>query len=102
MTTTTYISTNARPCAACGQQRCLPSCPDNSIPLMITTVDGLTMTGVIRAVEKGPESHAEGRNRPTWAPMWALVLVFVGGVLAALGLLFQDPVARMIWEAIHQ
>jgi hypothetical protein len=63
--------------------------------------DGLTMTGVIRAINEAPQSHAKRRNGDPWVPMWTLVLIFAGGVLAALGLVFQDPVARLIWEAIH-
>lgn len=47
---------------------------------------GLSWTGVMRAIEKGPQSHAEGRNPDGRVPVRYVVLVFVGLLLTGLGL----------------
>lgn len=104
-TTTTYTSTNARPCASCFQRngRCLDSCPDKfhwSVPII--PGDGLSFTGVIRAIENAPQSHAKRRARGGPVPVRYVACVFAGLVLTAIGLLLRDSVALMIWEAIHR
>lgn len=47
---------------------------------------GLSWTGVMEAVGKGPQSHAEGRNHDGRVPVRYVVLVFLGLVLTGLAL----------------
>ena len=96
MNTAIYISTNARPCASCGQPRiCLNTCPDRS-------VDVTTVTGVIRALGRGPESHRDVRTGIPRVPVWSVACVFLGSVLMGCGFLMNQPVAHMVYEVIHR
>lgn len=60
----------------------------------------LTITGVIRAVSEGPQTHAEGRSRDRRVPVWAVACIVFGSPLMVLGCLATDPVARVVWELI--
>lgn len=56
------------------------------VDLRAHPADYVTMTGVFEALEKGPQSHAERRNRDGRVPVWALVCLFVGFVLVGLSM----------------
>jgi hypothetical protein len=66
-----------------------------------TSTWGLTFTGVMDAIEKGPQSHAEGRTGVPGVPVWALGMVFAGLVLMAIGFLLNEPVSMLIYTMIH-
>jgi hypothetical protein len=101
---------------SCGARAgyCLPTCMDADPELIWarqvteyrttpypndTRLDGLSMTGVIRAVE-GCQIDAEARTSPPWAPMWAIVVIFLG--MALTGFWFaRHSIAYMIWSLIH-
>lgn len=67
-----------------------------------TLAGGLSWTGVIEAIEKGPESHAEPRTWRGPVPVWPMVLVFLGAVLMAFGFVLNEPVSRALWALLHQ
>lgn len=56
----------------------------------------LSMTGVIRAIEKGPQSHAERRSRGWRVPVWAMACIVFGSPLMVLGLFANRPVSAAI------
>jgi len=62
---------------------------------------GLSFTGVMEALDKAPQSHAKGRTDVPGIPVWALVLIFAGLVLMAIGWLLNEPVAWFIYRLIH-
>jgi hypothetical protein len=100
-TTTIYVSTNARPCASCGQAlRCLNTCPDSS--LQFRPDDVTTVTGVIRALNKAPQTHADARTGIPRVPVWSVACVFLGSVLMGFGFLMNQPVAQAVYEVIHR
>ena len=66
----------------------------------VPRTDALTVTGVMRAVEKGPSSVVERPSRVPRVPVWSLASIVSGAVLMAIGWLMNDPVARMVFEAI--
>ena len=65
------------------------------------TAWGLSFTGVMDAIEKGPQSHAKGQTDAPWVPAWALLRIFAGLVLMAVGWLLNDPVSHLIYGVIH-
>lgn len=67
----------------------------------IPLYDGLTMTGIMEALEKAPQSHAEARTARRGVPVWAVACLWLGTVLVALGLLLTDQVAWMVWSWLH-
>lgn len=91
-TTTIYRSTASRPCGSCSLARGqhTSDCADQV---------GLSFTGVMRAIEKGPEDISEARSP---IPAWTLVAVMAGSVLMALGWMLNGPVSRMMYEAIQR
>lgn len=95
--TTIYTSSNARPCMSCNQRAgyCLATCPDRSV----SPADGLTMTGVIRAVQAS-QIDAEARTGEPWAPTWAVVVAFLGIVLIGVAVA-RNPIALMIWSWLN-
>jgi len=97
MSTVIYRSTNARPCASCGQPGgyCLRSCPDRSQPV-------LSLTGVIDAVQSGPQSHAAGRSLVPRVPVGPMVLIVAGLALMGLGLMMNAQVSWLIYNLIHR
>jgi len=110
--TTTYSSLTDN-CPRCCQPTgwCLPLCPrnvfhpDRTVTLPVSgyaeqhRLDGLSITGVMRTMED-PETAVEGRTDEPWAPMWTVVLVFLGMVLS--GFWFaRHSIAFMIWSLIH-
>jgi hypothetical protein len=66
-----------------------------------TLTGALSMTGVIRAIEKGPQSHAEGRMGAPWVPAWTLAVIMLGVVLMAIGFLLNEPITWVIYRTIH-
>jgi hypothetical protein len=70
------------------------------IPPVDTLGDGLSWTGVMNALDKGPEMPAERPSRVPRVPVWSVACVFSGSVLMAVGWMLNEPVARLIWEAI--
>jgi len=82
--------------------------PDHHDVMRSITVDpcntsswGLSFTGVMEALEKAPQSHAEGRTDAPGAPVWAIAMIFAGLVLMAIGWLLNDPIAQLIYGSIH-
>jgi hypothetical protein len=63
--------------------------------------DGLTVTGVVRAIDKASQMPAERRSAVPRVPLWSLACIACGLVLVAIGLVARDPVARAVWEAIQ-
>lgn len=61
----------------------------------------LTMTGVMRAIEKGPQMHHKRRGRGWRVPVWAVACIVFGSPLAVLGCLATRPVAEAIYWWIH-
>jgi hypothetical protein len=70
-----------------------------SFPADRDPLDGLTITGVIRAVNEGPESHAEPRLGDGRVPVRYVVLLFLGLVLMGFGLA-ADPIGALIYGVI--
>jgi hypothetical protein len=66
----------------------------------MTPADGLTMTGVMDALDEGSQWPVETRNGRPWAPTWAVVVTFLGIVLIGV-LVARNPIAYMIWSLIH-
>lgn len=62
--------------------------------------NALTVTGVIRAIVKDPETHAEDRTGIPRVPVWSLAAIVSGLVLMAIGWVLNDPVAQFVFEAI--
>lgn len=58
----------------------------------------LTYTGVMRAIEEGPEMAAEPSAR---VPAWSLLAIVVGCVLMALGWMLNDPVSYLIYSLMQ-
>lgn len=76
---------------------------DVTIPVVDVKADPrdyVTMTGVLEAFENQPQSHAEGSGRSGRMPVWPIACVFVGLVLAAFGLVFNDETTRFVWSLI--
>jgi hypothetical protein len=63
----------------------------------VTTVDGLTWTGVMEAIQK----PAERRTAVPRVPVWALAAIVWGIALIGLGLCLNQPVSILIWEALR-
>lgn len=61
----------------------------------------LSMTGVMEALEKAPQSHAGRRTMFADTPVWAVTCLWAGIVLVALGLLLTDQVAWVVWSWLH-
>jgi hypothetical protein len=59
----------------------------------------VTTIPIIRAVE-APEMSVAVPARDGWVPAWSLVSIVSGGLLMAVGFLLNDPLARVVWEAI--
>lgn len=113
--TTTYTSTHSRPCAYCRRPRpevfghaldCIdvmvtailvPVIPGPDVPNVDTLAGGLTWTGVMRAIEEAPESHAEPRSGVPRVPVWSVASVFLGLVLMAVGFVLNAEVAAFVW-----
>ena len=130
MSTATYTSTNSRPCASCGQRRnCLNTCPDRDpmVPslmmfgeielpdgtryiypaetprfVQVPPVDIVTVSGVVRAFDKEPQSHAKGRTSLPRVPVGAVALIMLGLALMAVGFLMNEPLAWFIFGVIHR
>lgn len=106
---TIYTSTNSRRCMSCRRTPrvgCAWDCLDRDpIPYVAGPVDtlaeGLSWTGVMRAIEKGPEIAAEPRSAVPRVPVWSLASIVSGAVLMAVGWLMNDPVSRMVFEVIQ-
>lgn len=62
---------------------------------------GLSFTGVMDVIGKAPQSHAKGRTGQPWAPVWAVAMIFAGLVLMGFGWMLNDPIAQLIYGAIH-
>lgn len=62
---------------------------------------GLSFTGVMDAIEKGPQTHAERRSARPPMPVWPVVLIVAGLALVAFGLLMNGPVSMLIYMMIH-
>jgi hypothetical protein len=129
MSTVTYVSTNSRPCASCHQVRnCLNTCPDRdpmvpsvmvfgeiALPdgtmylypaetprfLEVPPADIVTVSGVVRAFDKEPQSHAKGRTSLPRVPVGAVALIVLGLTLMAIGFLMNEPLAWLIYGVIH-
>lgn len=121
MSTTTYTSTNSRPCASCGQpRRCLNTCPDQSpgTDLMFGTIDlpngnkhvylASSRRAVARMWDDGlsvvieaPEKPVERRSHVPRVPVGGIVLVMLGMTLMAFGLVLNEPVSLFIYGLIH-
>jgi hypothetical protein len=63
--------------------------------------DYVTMTGVLEAFDKQPQSHRDARAGVGRVPLWALTCVFVGLALIGAGLAAQ-PIALAVWSVIHR
>lgn len=85
----------ARMCMSCLRTKCPPDCPDR-----VALDGGLSVTGVMRAIDEAPEMPTEARSPVPRVPVWALACIVSGLVLVAIGLVLRDPVARVVWEAI--
>lgn len=66
-----------------------------------TLTGALSMTGVIRAIEKAPQSHAKGRGDRPAIPVWTLAIIMLGVVLMAIGFLLNESIAWAIYRMIH-
>jgi hypothetical protein len=62
------------------------------VPTTDTLAGGLSWTGVMDAIEKGPQSHAEASAADRGMPVWALACVFGGLVLMALAMVMLTVV----------
>lgn len=71
-----------------------------SFPATSDPLDGVTITGVIRAVEKGPHSHAEPRMRSGWTRVWVAVVVLAVAALVVAAFV-ANPVVLVIWSVFH-
>lgn len=94
MSTTTYTA-HSRPCASCGLRRCLPSCLDRLEPH-----DGLSITGVIRAVE-APQMPAKPTAYVPRVPVGGIVMIVLGLALMGIGFVLRDETAWLIYDMIH-
>lgn len=75
--------------------------PDTTVPVTDVAAhpaDYVTMTGIMDALEKAPETHAAPRAR---YPRWAVTSVAVGGLMAVLGIGLANPIAQAVWSLIH-
>lgn len=63
--------------------------------------DALSFTGVMEAIEKGPQSHAKPRSAGPGVPLWAVALIVAGLALMAFGWLMNDEVSLTIYMMIH-
>jgi hypothetical protein len=79
----------------------LPSHDEVLRSITDTSEWGLSFTGVMDALDKAPQSHAEGRTGEPAAPVWAIAMIFAGLVLMAIGWLLNDPITQLIYGAIH-
>jgi hypothetical protein len=59
---------------------------------------GVSVTGIMRALDKGAEMPAERPSRVPRVPVWSVACVFAGSVLMAFGWMLNSPVSRLIWE----
>jgi len=59
-------------------------------------MDYVTITGLIRAVDKGPQSHRADRARSRRVPVWSIACVFVGVVLMAVPVVWYTVVLPVI------
>lgn len=66
---------------------------------VLPVVDDNPSVSWTRVIEAS-EGNAEGRNRRSRVPAWAMVSLVVGAALMAIGMVLRDPVARMVFEAI--
>lgn len=61
----------------------------------------LSITGVMRAIDKGAEMPVERPSVVPRVPVWAVASVALGMVLMAFGLVLQDPLAMAVYEVIR-
>lgn len=119
MSTTTYTSTNSRPCASCGQpRRCLLTCPDRAgTELMFGTIDQpdgskyiylasgrQDVVRTVRSIEplfQPAEIDPEPRTRVPRVPVGAMGMIVLGLALMAVGFLMNEPVSWAIYRWIH-
>lgn len=91
-------------CMSCLQThgRHLDTCLDFGTVIIPPPEDYVTMTGVIRALDKHPESHRAPSAGIPRVPAWALASVFFGAVLIGVGFLMNQPVAHLVYWMLHQ
>jgi hypothetical protein len=65
-----------------------------------TLAGGLSWTGVMRAIEEAPQSHAKGRTDRRGTPAWALVCLWLGLALIGLTLVLWSLIlpALRVWD----
>lgn len=62
---------------------------------------GLSWTGVMDAIEKAPQSHAEARSARPPVPVWPVAMIVAGLALMAIGWMLNGPVSLLIYALIH-
>lgn len=76
-----------------------PTCEDQTSQWEIVRRTLVAPTDAYPA--QAPEMAAEPRTARAPVPVWPVVLVVLGLVLMAIGLVFRDPVALWVWHQIH-
>jgi hypothetical protein len=72
------------------------------IDLSAHPADYVTMTGVLNAISNGPQIHDGTRKGGGRVPAWALLCLFVGLLLVAFGLVFNDETTMTIWNLLNK